>query len=340
MKVLLVKTSSLGDVVHALPALTEALEAVPGLEIDWVVEETFRDIPERHPGVRRVIPVAIRRWRRNLSAGRKEFAAFRRSLRKEHYDMVLDSQGLLKSALTGWLAHGTLHGFDSSSARETAASWFYRKSHRVDTKQHAIMRQKKLFAAALGYDSSEKLEFGLRKADEVGKRLMFLHGTTWPSKEWPAEHWRALARVVVDNGFELIVPAGDDRERERAEQITEFGGHILFRPPLAELIDALAGCQASVSVDTGLGHLAPALGVPVIGIFGSTDPELTGMLGDQAKIIASTYLPCIPCIKRDCQYKKADDSSKIFPPCYEQITPETVWQALQQQTGNPSTNLA
>lgn len=339
MKVLLVKTSSLGDVVHALPAVTEALAAVDGLEIDWVVEEGFADIPRRHPGVRKVISVAIRRWRKDLFAGWAEFREFRRSLQQEPYDLVLDSQGLLKSAVTSIFAHGPRHGFDRHSARESAASWFYQKTHAVAVDQHAITRQKRLFGSVFGYEPGDAVDFGLRTSERIPNRLMFLHGTTWASKEWPESYWCDLASRASQENYELIVPAGDERERLRAESITASGGRVLFRPALSELMDILATCSGVVSVDTGLGHLAPALDVPVVGLFGATSPALTGMYGQHAKVIASTHLPCIPCRKRDCQYNKFDDSSKIYPPCYEQITPEAVWQALQQQTGNPSTDL-
>lgn len=338
MKVLLVKTSSLGDVVHALPAVTDALASLPELVLDWVVEEGFSDIPARHRGVRRTIPVAIRRWRKNPGSGLSEFFAFRRALREESYDLVIDSQGLLKSAFTGLLARGSIAGFDSGSARESAASWFYRQRYRVDTNQHAILRQKQLFAAALGYDCPDEINFGLIAGRDAGRRLMFFHGTTWASKEWPVSYWCELAKLANAQDYELMVPAGNDMERRRAELITESGGEVLFRPSLAELMETLASCQGAVSVDTGLGHLAPALAVPVVGIFGATSPALTGMLGADAKVIASTHLQCIPCRKRDCKFNPS--GGKIHPPCYEPIQPEIVWQALQQQTGNPSTNLA
>ena len=338
MNILLVKTSSLGDVVHALPAVTEALSRVPGLVLDWVVEEELAAIPHRHPGVNRVIPVALRRWRRSPVASRHAFRRFRRQLRETSYDLVLDSQGLLKSALTGKLASGPLHGFDSGSAREAPASWLYRKAWPVDRELHAVFRQKRLFGAALGYAPTDDLDFGLASGQHRDKRIILVHGTTWRSKEWPESCWVRLAELLSAQGYELLVAAGDDRERRRAERIIASGGELLFRPPLAELMDRLASCCGAVSVDTGLGHLASALGVAVVGIFGATSPELTGIRGAQTHMIASTDLPCIPCRKRDCQFKKPVDSSSIYPPCYQQTTPETVWQALQQQTGNLNTN--
>ncbi|MBO6703148.1 MAG: lipopolysaccharide heptosyltransferase I [Pseudomonadales bacterium] len=339
MKVLLVKTSSLGDIVHALPAVTDALQAIPELVIDWVVEEAFKDIPERHVGVRRVIPVAIRRWRQQMLKSAGEFSEFRAQLLEDTYDLVLDSQGLFKSALTGWLAKGPLCGFSGASAREPVASKLYRKGYDIDVNQHAILRQKQLFASAIGYPCPDAIDFGLKKNPDRKRRLAFFHGTTWLSKEWPLAYWQRLAIQAIDEGYELLVPAGSEEERARAEAITAAGGDVLYRPSLSDLIERLSRCQGAVSVDTGLGHLAPALGVPMVGLFGATDPSLTGMLGQQAKVLASTHLPCIPCRERDCQYKKSDDSSKIHPPCYEPITPETVWQALQQQTGNPSPSL-
>ncbi|MGB0692771.1 MAG: lipopolysaccharide heptosyltransferase I, partial [Pseudomonadales bacterium] len=147
MKVLLVKTSSLGDVIHALPAVTEAAQNVPNMELTWVVEEGFADIPARHPAVKRVVPVALRRWRRNWIGAQQEVGGFLRDLRGETYDLVLDSQGLLKSAVIALVARGPVAGYDRHSAREGLAAAFYQQHAPVDRRLHAVMRQKQLFAA-------------------------------------------------------------------------------------------------------------------------------------------------------------------------------------------------
>ena len=333
MKALLVKTSSMGDLVHTLPAVTEALENVPGLALDWVVEEGFTAIASRHPGIRQVIPLALRRWRQRPFNSGAEVVNFCRQLRQTQYDLILDSQGLLKSVLIGKLARGPLHGFDAASARDSTAGYLYGNTHAVQKEMHAVARQKAIFAAAFGYEASDQVDFGLQTSAPVGRQLMFLHGTTWTSKEWPEGYWQSLVARSVAEGYEVLVPAGNQRELERAQGMTRAGGRLIHGRSLAELVDILAGCSGAVSVDTGLGHLASALHVPVVGIYGATSPALVGMLGDQSRSLASTDLPCSPCKKRVCRFPPPQTDppnlSQPHPPCYEQVTPESVWQMLQ-----------
>ena len=155
MQVLIVKTSSMGDVLHTLPALTDALQAIPDIRFDWVVEEGFSQIPTWHPAVDRVIPVAIRRWRKNWFGNdtRQQRCDFKRTLQERRYDVVIDAQGLIKSAaLITRIAKGNKHGPDCKSAREPFASWFYNVRHEIDKQQHAVERTRELFAKSLGYD--------------------------------------------------------------------------------------------------------------------------------------------------------------------------------------------
>ena len=329
MKVLLVKTSSLGDVVHALPAVTEALSRSSDLQLDWLVEEKFRDIPDKHEGVHEVIPVAIRRWRADWFGAWPEVKALIKRLRSAHYDLVIDSQGLLKSALITSFLNGETHGYDRESIRESLACLFYSKKHLVDKTLHAVYRQKQLLAASLGYRANEVIDCGLAVPTSKNKTIMLLHGTTWPSKEWPESAWIELANQIRQDGFEVIAPAGNKQERERATRILGGRRGLLDQLSLGGLMSEMQRCAGAVAVDTGLGHLAPALGVPVVGLFGSTNPELTGILGPHSQSIASNHLPCIPCRKRECQFQKSSDSSNIYPPCFEQTSPETVWQTLR-----------
>lgn len=336
MKVLIVKTSSMGDVIHALPAVTEAAKTFPDAEFSWVVEEDLSDIPAAHPAIGEVIPVAIRRWRKAIFSAGSEFMRFRRELASRQFDVVIDSQGLIKSALIARLATGVSHGFDGASAREPLASICYQKQHRVDPSRHAIDRQLSLFAQSLGYESSGEIDYGL-KADRIdtASSIVLLHGTTWPSKEWPESCWRELAERAAVNGYDLVLPAGDDREHRRAQRISDgLSATIMMRPRLRELMAAISRAAGVVSVDTGLGHLGAAFSAPVIGIFGATDPRLTGMKGAKTQLIVSNHLPCIPCRKRDCQFRQDEDSSSIYPPCYEHTTPEAVWLALVSQIDN------
>ena len=339
MKVLLVKTSSLGDVIHALPAVTEALAGCSDLQLDWVVEENFRDIPLSHEGVHEVIPVAIRRWRSDWVGAWPELRALIKRLRSAHYDYVIDSQGLIKSGLITGFVKGETHGYDRDSIRESLACLFYGREHAVDKNQHAIYRHKQLLAASLGYQSTKVLDYGLATSATKNNTIMLLHGTTWPSKEWPESSWAELANRIRQDGFDVMVPAGNTQERERAIRILGGRKGLLDQLSLGDLMLKMQHCAGAVSVDTGLGHLAPALGVPVVGLFGSTSPGMTGILGSQSQTIASTHLPCIPCRKRECKFQKSADSSNIYPPCFEQTSPETVWQALQLQLRSMDTKL-
>lgn len=154
MRVLIVKTSSMGDVLHTLPALTDAAQAIPGIRFDWVVEEGFAQIPSWHKSVERVIPVAIRRWRKAWFSApiKAERQAFREAVQAVKYDAIIDAQGLVKSAaLVTRLAHGVKHGMDWQSAREPLASLFYNRRHHIAKQQHAVERTRELFAKSLGY---------------------------------------------------------------------------------------------------------------------------------------------------------------------------------------------
>ena len=165
-RILFVKTSSLGDIVHNCPAVSDAARHLPEAVIDWVVEDAFAEVAALHASVRRVIPVALRRWRAAplARATWSEAAAFRAALRSERYDVIVDSQGLIKSALVSALARGCRHGLDRASAREPLAARFYNVVHPVPTGLHAVDRNRRLAAAALGYTPDAACEYGLRVA--------------------------------------------------------------------------------------------------------------------------------------------------------------------------------
>ena len=218
MKVLLVKTSSLGDVVHTLPALTDAQRALPGIQFDWVVEG-FAEIPAWHPAVAQVIPVAIRRWRKHpLQALRKgEWQRFKARLREGRYDLVIDAQGLLKSAWLTRYVKAPVAGLDRESAREPIAARFYDRCYAVPRDQHALERVRQLFAQALAYPLPQDVaDYGLDREQMAAPSdqpyLLFLHGTTWPSKHWPEAYWRELAERMSDFGWAIRLPWGNAEE--------------------------------------------------------------------------------------------------------------------------------
>ena len=280
-RLLFVKTSSLGDVVHQFPAVSDAARRAPGAAIDWVVEEAFAEVAALHPAVRRVLPVAVRRWRGALAspATWREMGAFRRALAAEHYDCVIDTQGLLKSALIARFADGPRHGYDSASAREPLAAWLYDARHPVPRGLHAIERNRWLSAAALGYPGDGACDYGLQasRADPGGK-IVLLTMTSRADKLWPEERWAELGRAI---GAPCVLPWGSEPDRERAERIARSipGAEVPPHRPLREWVPLLRGARAVVGVDTGLAHLAVALGAPVVGIYCGSDPALTGLHG-------------------------------------------------------------
>ena len=333
MRALLVKTSSLGDVVHALPAVTAAHRH--GVQFDWVVEEAYQAIAKRHPAVDRVVPIAWRRWRRRLWRSHGELAEFLANLGAREYDLVLDAQGLVKSALVVAAARGSeTVGFAGRDAREAAAAWFYRRGVAVPRQQHAIDRQRQLFAGAFGYaqDAAEPLDFGLSRGAPASRarrsECLFLHGGSWPSKLWPEALWIELARQASAAQFAVRLPWGSEAERRRAQRIADGGGgQVLPAMDIGEWIDALQGARLAVGVDSGLAHLAAALGTPTLVLHGSTATALTGCRGERAATLASTF-HCAPCMSRVCRYRgpgRRWGDEPVNPPCYAELSPARVW---------------
>lgn len=287
-RILFVKTSSLGDVVHHCPAVSDAALQLPGATIDWVVEEAFAGVAGMQRAVRRVIPVAMRRWRASLwrPAAWREFAAFRRALAAERYDFVVDTQGLLKSALLCRFARGERHGLDRDSAREPLAARFYDRRHRVPQGLHAVERNRRLTAAALGYPLAGACDYGLHVEGEPPIALqspyaVLLTMTSRADKLWPETHWSELARSLAARGVHAVLPWGSAAERARCERLAGMveGAQVPPHMGIAELARLLRGARAVVGVDTGLAHLAAALGAPAVGVFCGSDPVLTGLYG-------------------------------------------------------------
>lgn len=287
-RMLIVKTSSMGDVIHNLPILADIRAHAPDMQFDWMVEESFADIPALHPAVDHVIPVAIRRWRGRLfqAATWHEMRALRERLRNEQYDLVLDTQGLLKSALLALAAHGPHHGQDFRSAREPLAALCYQQRHRVPRGQHAVTRNRQLAALALGYAPPDTPpDYGIR-APQLAlpcvlpqQYLVGLHATSRASKLWPSSHWITLGQQLARQGMPLLLPWGSEEEHQRARLIASYVplSQVLPRLQLRELAAVLAGARGAIGVDTGLVHLAVALEIPTVALYTDTDPGLTGV---------------------------------------------------------------
>lgn len=319
MRVLIVKTSSMGDVLHTLPALTDAAQAIPGIRFDWVVEEGFAQIPSWHAAVDRVIPVAIRRWRKAWFSApvTAERQAFRKAVKERQYDAIIDAQGLVKSAaLVTRLAHGVKHGMDWHSAREPLASLFYNRRHPVSKQQHAVERTRELFAKSLGYakpqaqgDYAIAQHFTSSPAP-TSSYAVFLHATTRDDKHWPESHWRTLIGLLKGRGLQIKLPWGAPHEEARAKRLAEGFDYVDVLPKMSleKVAQTLAGAKFVVSVDTGLSHLTAALDRPNITLYGPTDPGLIGGYGknqhicrasdgDLAHLSADTVFNEIACLE-------------------------------------------
>ncbi|MFL6654025.1 MAG: lipopolysaccharide heptosyltransferase I [Sulfurifustis sp.] len=292
--ILIIKTSSLGDVVHNLPIVADIRARIPDARIDWVVEEPFAEVPALHPQVTRVLPVAMRRWRKSLFARSTwhEIAALRHALRNQRYDHVLDTQGLLKSAVIARWANGPVVGQDAASVRERVAAWFYDQTFHVVRGQHAVVRNRDLAAQALGYAPPETPpDYGLRvPADAVlvsrlpARFCVCLHATSWPSKRWPESSWIELGGRIAAAGLVSLFPWGNAEERARAERIASQvpGAVVPAKLTLRELAVVLDRAVGVIGVDTGLVHLSAALARPTVAIYIDSSPQLTGLLPPDA----------------------------------------------------------
>jgi lipopolysaccharide heptosyltransferase I len=301
--VLFVKTSSIGDLVHHMPALTEARQRRPGARFAWVVEESFVPLVKLHPGVDEIIPVASRRWRRSLlqPSTWREVRDFRRKLKERTYDHIIDTQGLLRSAMICRIAHGLSHGYDPDSIRETAASRLYDVQHRVSRGLHAIERNRILTGLALGYVPKGEPNFGIERVAlaQPSERpyAVFLHGTARQTKEWPQHHWMALGEALDPRGLRIILPWGTESERTRSEMIAArlSNAEVPARQPLDVMARLIAGASLVIGLDTGLLHLAAALDVPVAAVFVDTEPALARPMGNgrMALVGGKAKLPAV-----------------------------------------------
>ncbi len=285
--ILFIKTSSLGDVIHHMPAVTEARRQRPGDRFAWLVEEPFVPLVQLHPAVDAVVPVAWRRWRKSLlSRGTLgEIAASRRVIGASLYDDIVDTQGLLRTGLITRFARGRRHGYDSRSIKEPFASLFYDVRHSVSRELHAVDRNRILTGRALGYDPQGAPDFGLDRAKLAtpGPRYaIFLHATARVDKQWPEAKWIALGNALSRDGLELVLPWGTDDERARSVRLASAlpQARVPDRQPLDAVARLIAGAQFVVGVDTGLLHLAAALGVPLAAIFTGSEPSLTKPVGN------------------------------------------------------------
>ncbi len=331
MRMLIVKTSSIGDVLDSFPAVWDAASLVPGLEIDWLIEQDFALLPRRHPKVSRVLTVRFRYWRARPLACLfgSALRRFVKEIRAEPYDLVIDAQSLWKSAVMGCLARGPLHGYDYGYERERFSPLPYNHRHAVPIESHAVERIRMLFAESLGYRKPEgPPEFGFPKARQAEEPyLVFLHGAGWYSKRWPVSHWQALARLAAAEGLRAYLPGHSSEDRDRAAAIA---GNSPAEPRHTATLDAawdlIAGASGAVTSDTGLGHLAGALGVPTVALYGPNSVGRSKTLGPNQAHLESE-MSCAPCLKRICPLR---DDKTLPGKCMEAFEPIKVWTLLKE----------
>lgn len=327
--------TSLGDIIHTFPAVKDVIDHFPQAQIDWVVEIPFEEIVNWNPAIRNIIVSHRPRWRKSrFSLGTlKEVWRFYKRVRQEKYDAIIDPQGRIKSAKAVFWAHGKKYGIDKNIITDPSATIVYNHTIKTDKYPHVINRTRELFARSLDYEFNlENIDYGLSQVNwtnhAVNKPyLIFLHGTTWESKHWPDPYWIELAKIATSNGYDVMLPWVTQSEHDRAQLIAENNSnvHILERMNLTEVSSYIAHASGVVGVDTGLAHIAAAVGTPTLALYGGSISWYTGVLGNFAKSIQSKY-ECSPCKQHDCSKQKSPDN--LYPPCFIEITPQVVWQEL------------
>lgn len=339
MKILLIKMSSMGDIFHTFPAISDIKKHYPAAEIDWVVEDSFKEIVEWHPGIRKVIPVHLRRWvKQRNRQGWKEFKTWRATLRANTYDYIIDAQGLLKSAVVAKCAKGNgVDGYDKHSAREPITRWFYNRRHFVKREQHAVERTRELVGKALSYAPPSKLNFGINQnfshVEKNAQKLIFIIGTSWITKLWATCEWQALTKTAIANGYSVEIMWGSAEEQAIADSIISVCPQATRpeqRLSITTIAEKLVAAAAVVGLDTGFSHLAGALETPTIALYGATSPIKVGLIGEHTQNLRlSEPLECMPCHKRHCKW--LPENSTDTPQCMSGIKANDVWNALQQK---------
>lgn len=338
MKILVIRLSSLGDILHLFPAISDLRRHFPEAKIDWLVEPAFAEAAGWHSAVDKVVTVALRGHKKTWWKIPALLSGLRRQLRAEKYDIVLDAQGLLKSALLARLAGVPVFGFAAGSARESLAARFYQKAASVPDGLHVIEKNRRLVAQIFAADIAQPADYGLDKF-RIGQMqtglpgalekitgqpcIVLLHGTTWNSKYWPESSWAELIQLLARQGWRCLLPWGNEAERQRALRLQAAAEHAQLLPELSltDLVGILLHTRAFVSVETGIGHLAAALDIPGIMLHGPTDPAYSGILGKSCRHITSG-MDCSPCFKRECPGLESPEGT---PPCQLAITAQQVY---------------
>ena len=287
VRILIIKTSSLGDIVHCLPVINDIKYFVPESSIDWLVEECFADVPRLHPGVDSVITISLRTWKKNLRKKSTWIGLYKsiKAIRENHYDIIIDFQGLLKSAFFTLFTRGDIHGFDKTSIREGAASYFYKFTHTVSKQIHAVVRNRELASKCFQYELlDQSAHFGLEIHNinnfNLSERyVVLIHGSSKKSKQWPKEHWLKVIQFFNVLGLRVLLPWGNLEEYHFSKALRKASTNSLVLPKMniSDLANVISGAKCIIGVDSGLTHLGNAVGIPTIGLYMDSNPYLTGV---------------------------------------------------------------
>ncbi len=285
MNILLVRVSSLGDVLHNLPIVADIRRHFPDANIDWVVEEGYVSLVRLNPQVRNIIPFALRRWRKKLgdAAVRAEIKQFFRTLRAQEYDYVFDTQGLLKTGVVMGAARvarggqkvGLANGSEGSGY-EGISRLFHSKSIPLDPRTHAVARGRLVVAAALGYGVDTPADFGLPDVSPRDPKpgwmpaepyAVYFHGTARDAKKWAPANWIALGHAL--SPMPILLPWGSPKEKAEAETLAASlpNARVLPQLSMADAVLLARHAALAVGVDTGLTHIAAAFSRPVVEIY-------------------------------------------------------------------------
>ncbi|MGA9667388.1 MAG: lipopolysaccharide heptosyltransferase I [Gallionella sp.] len=339
MKILIVKLSSLGDILHLFPAVSDLRRRYPDAEIHWLVEPAFAELAGWHSAVDKVITVPLRAHKKTWWKLPSLLGKLRKQLQAENYDAVLDAQGLIKSALLARLAGAAVFGFAAGSAREPLAARLYQKTAKIPDGLHVIEKNRQLVARIFDADISQAADYGLEEfrrrrmsagltgiLKDIGnlQYAVLLHGTTWNSKYWPEASWVDLIGLLAQQGWHCMLPWGNEAEHRRAARMQAAGGayaQVLPGLSLTGLVDVLLHARAFISVESGIGHIAAVLDVPGVMLHGPTDPGYSG-ISDRACRHITSGIYCSPCFKRDCPRLR---NAAEVPPCQLEIRPQQVY---------------
>lgn len=336
MKILLIKLSSMGDLIQMLPGLTDAALAVPGVQFDWVVEESFKEIPLLHPNVHQIITIPYRRWKKE-GINWSEVRSIWKQLRSQRYDKIIDAQSNIKSAFVTSLTKGKKFGLDKTSVREFGAHLAYHHKTSINRKQNHAERMRQLMSSMLGYPLPKYIaDYGIKQDNlpvldfELPINFIFInHLCSNKYRLWPEPYWAEVIADLVASGYDIVLPWWSVEEKERMLRLKGDNPRIHTIPPLnlPQKASVLAKARAAISVDTGLAHMAASLNVPNVCLYGPTAAQFTGTVGHKQIHITASGPDCMPCLRTTCHYQ---GPSQFKVPCMETIKPRQVLQAFYE----------